>query len=391
MEMKLYKIGDLYTVSNGLSKGKAFFGQGYPFLTFSEVMNNFFVPNTLISLVQTEINERAKFSIQRGDIFLNRTSETANELGISCVALKDHPNATFNGFCKRLRPIGEDVVPEYIGYYMRTNAFRKHMLALTGSMITRASLRNEQLLSIEIELPSKENQLKIAHFLRQYDLLIDNCKKQIALLEEAAQRLFHEWFVDLRFPGHESTVLGDNGLPVEWKNVGILDVYNIAYGKTLATKYITSSGTYPVYGSSKCIGYFDKKTVDDYKVLITSRGNAGTIHRTYHKESFVTNNSFIVTPKTEYDYIKFSYIYYSLIALDLSRIVNGSAQQQLTNAMLENVRICLPHKDLISEFGKICDKYIDKANALYGIIEYCNEAKKSLIPRLISGQIEINA
>ena len=71
------------------------------------------------------------------------------------------------------------------------------MLALTGSMITRASLRNEQLTSIEIQLPSKEIQVKIANILRQYDLMIANCKKQIALLEEAAQRLYREWFVDI--------------------------------------------------------------------------------------------------------------------------------------------------------------------------------------------------
>ena len=377
MEMKTYKIGDLYTVSNGLSKGKAFFGQGYPFLTFSEVMNNFFIPETLQYLVQTEDKERVRFSIKRGDIFLNRTSETADELGISCVALKDYPNATFNGFCKRLRPISEDVVPEYIGYYLRTNAFRKHMSALTGSMITRASLRNEQLLSIEIELPSKEIQLKVADILRQYDLMIDNCKQQIALLEEAAQRLYREWFV-----------LGID-TQNNWTAFPVTEVYNIVYGKTLATKFIQKSGKYPVYGSSKCIGYYSKKTVDDYKVLITSRGNAGKVHRTFHKESFVTNNSFVVTPKADFSYIPFSYIYYSFIALDLQRIVNGSAQQQLTNAMLENVRIFLPDKDTLSKFGKLSDKYILEINTLHDTISFCNEAKSSLLPRLISGQIEI--
>ena len=106
----------------GFPKVKAFFGSGFPFLTFSEVMNNFFVPEKLTSLVQTDEKERDKFSIKRGDVFLNRTSETAEELGISCVALQDHPNATFNGFCKRLRPIADEVVPEYIGYYLRSKS-----------------------------------------------------------------------------------------------------------------------------------------------------------------------------------------------------------------------------------------------------------------------------
>lgn len=387
--MKTVKIGDLYTVSNGLSKGKAFFGSGYSFLTFSEVMNNFFVPEVLPSLVMTEEKERIKYSIKRGDIFLNRTSETPDELGISCVALKDYPEASFNGFCKRLRPTNNDVVPEYIGYYLRDNAFRGQMIALTGSMITRASLRNEQLLSIEIKLPSKEIQAKIAHILRQYDLMIDNCKRQIALLEEAAQRLYREWFIDMRFPSHESDSIGENGLPQGWNSHPILSVYNIAYGKTLATKHITKTGKYPVYGSSKCIGFYGKKTVDDYKVLITSRGNAGRVHRTYHKESFVTNNSFVVTPNADYNYIPFSYIYHSFIALDLERIVNGSAQQQLTNAMLENVSVVIPDENTICKFGIICDRYTDKINVLHSIINNCIEARSSLLPRLISGKIEI--
>ena len=352
-------------------------------------MNNFFVPVTLTSLVQTDSKERSKFSIRRGDIFLNRTSETPNELGITCVALKDYPEATFNGFCKRLRPTSVEVVPEYIGYYLRTAKFRNEMMALTGSMITRASLRNEQLTAIKIQLPPKDIQFAIANILRQYDLLIDNCKRQIALLEEAAQRLYREWFVDLRFPGHETTPVGEDGLPQGWMIVPITSIYNIRYGKTLATKYITETGKYPVYGSSKCIGYYDKKTVDDYKVLITSRGNAGKVHRTFHKESFVTNNSFVVDTNKDYSYIPFAYIFYSLIELDLTRIVNGSAQQQLTNAMLEHVNILLPSKNILIRFGEICNPYIRLINKLTILIEDANVARNELLPRIISGQIEI--
>lgn len=389
--MRTVRIGELYSVSNGLSKGKEFFGSGYPFLTFSEVMNNFFVPDTLCALVQTDDKERNKFSIKRGDIFLNRTSETPDELGISCVALKDYPDATFNGFCKRLRPISDDVVPEFIGYYLRSNSFRNQMSALTGSMITRASLRNEQLIAIEIKLPSKSIQTKIANILRQYDLIIDNCKKQITLLEEAAQRLYREWFVDMLFPGYESAPIGEYGLPKGWSAYPILDVYNISYGKTLPTSKITPVGKYPVYGSSKCIGYYHKNTVDDFKVLITSRGNAGRIHRTYHKESFITNNSFVVTPLSSFSYIPISYIYYSLIGLELTRIINGSAQQQLTNAMLENVVIKLPPKTLIEQFGVICDQYIDKINLLHKYISKAKNCIDILLPCLISGEIKIEA
>ena len=182
------KLGDLYEVHNGLSKGGKFFGSGYPFLTFSTVFNNYFLPEELTDFVQSTEKERESYSILRGDVFVTRTSETSDELGMSCVALKDYPNATYNGFTKRMRPITDRVLPEYIGYYMRMPSFRGEFQAFS-TMTTRASLKNEDLLSLEVKLPEIGEQKKIAGILSAYDALILNNQKQIKLLEEAAQRI----------------------------------------------------------------------------------------------------------------------------------------------------------------------------------------------------------
>ena len=214
-EWKKVKLGELYEVHNGLSKGRQFFGNGFPFLTFSTVFNNWFLPKELDSLVQSSDKEREACSIRKGDVFITRTSETMNELGMSSVALCDYPNATYNGFTKRLRPITDDVIPEYIGYYLRSPKFRGKFMAFS-TMTTRASLANGDLLGMEVELPSKEEQHRIATILSRYDFLIENYQKQIKLLEEAAQRLYKEWFVDLHFPGHENTKIVD-GVPEGWE------------------------------------------------------------------------------------------------------------------------------------------------------------------------------
>lgn len=214
-EWRKVKLGDLYEVHNGLSKGRQFFGTGFPFLTFSNVFNNWFLPNELDSLVQTTDKEREACSIKYGDVFITRTSETMNELGMSSVALKDYPDATYNGFTKRLRPFTDKVLPNYIGYYLRSPKFRGKFMAFS-SMTTRASLANDNLLNMEIELPPMDVQKKIATILSRYDSLIDNYQKQIKLLEEAAQRLYKEWFVNLRFPGHENTKIVD-GVPEGWE------------------------------------------------------------------------------------------------------------------------------------------------------------------------------
>ena len=383
--MRTVKLGDLYTVSNGLSKGKAFFGQGYPFLTFSEVMNNFFVPETLQSLVQTEDKERANFSIHRGDIFLNRTSETADELGISCVALKDYPNATFNGFCKRLRPITKDVVPEYIGYYLRTNAFRKHMSALTGSMITRASLRNEQLLSIEIELPSKEVQLKIAYILRQYDLLIDNCKAQIALLEEAAQRLYREWFVDLRFPGYESTPIGENGLPEGWDLVKIGSEFDISTGKKDAN-FGGKTGYYPFFTCAQEPIRADSYSFDTHAIILAGNGDFNV--KLFKGKFEAYQRTYVITTNTDLIWLGFFAIKNNMATLTVG--ASGSTIKFLTKGMIEDIDCVMPSIKILEEFNKAVSAYFKQLETLKDKLSNISLLRDMLLPRLISGQIEIN-
>ena len=267
MKWEMVKLKELYTVHNGLAKGSKFFGSGYPFLSFSTVFNNYFIPDELTDLVQSDEKEQMNYSVLRGDVFVTRTSETSDELGMSCVALKDYPKATYNGFTKRMRPIDDErVLPEYIGYYMRMPSFRGEFQAFS-TMTTRASLRNEDLLGLKIALPDKETQVKIANILLSYDRLIQNNQKQIKLLEEAAQRLYKEWFVDLRFPGYEETEIVDD-VPSGWKKHHIDDVFHIKYGKTLPTSKITKEGKYPVYGANGVIGFYLEKNVDDYVVLI---------------------------------------------------------------------------------------------------------------------------
>lgn len=187
---------DHYDIRSGLSKPAKDFGSGYPFLTFKDVFYNYFTPETLGDSVQSTEKERESCSVFRGDVFLTRTSETMHELGMSCVALKDYENATFNGFCKRLRPKPDcALIPEYVGYYLRSPKFRQAMVAFS-TMSTRASLNNEMIGRLEISYPSKEVQTQIAEVLKSLDDRITLLRKTNATLEAIAQALFKSWFVD---------------------------------------------------------------------------------------------------------------------------------------------------------------------------------------------------
>lgn len=189
-------LTDHYIISSGLSKPAKDFGTGYPFLSFKDIFYNYFLPDSLTQLVQSTDKERAACSVKRGDVFLTRTSETMHELGMSSVALKDYGDATFNGFCKRLRPKEEsELEPEYVGYYLRSPLFRQNMLAFS-TMSTRASLNNEMISRLEISYPGRKIQKKIAHVLLSFDKKIAISKAINQTLEQMSQTLFKSWFVD---------------------------------------------------------------------------------------------------------------------------------------------------------------------------------------------------
>ena len=387
-EWKKVKLGELYEVHNGLSKGRQFFGTGFPFLTFSDVFNNWFLPEQLESLVQTTDKEREACSIKAGDVFITRTSETMDELGMSSVALKDYPNATYNGFTKRLRPITDRVNPRYIGYYLRTSKFRGQFMAFS-TMTTRASLANNDLLNMEVELPPMEIQHRIATILSRYDSLIENYQKQIKLLEEAAQRLYKEWFVDFHFPGHETTKIVD-GVPEGWEKKPVDTIYSIKYGKNLSTKLISENGKFPVYGANGVIGYYDKANCNEQVVLITSRGNgSGDVLMTYHKDAFITNNSFIVSPIEDYSYCQLPFTYQFLKNANFRAVRTGAAQPQLTNQSIHTVDVVLPSKDVIIDY---CDKAFynnKKIILLKNQIRLLTEARDRLLPKLMSDEISM--
>ena len=405
-EWKKVKLGELYEVHNGLSKGRQFFGSGFPFLTFSNVFNNWFLPENLDSLVQSSDKEREACSIKKGDVFITRTSETMDELGMSSVALKDYPNATYNGFTKRLRPITDAVLPEFIGYYLRSQKFRAKFMAFS-SMTTRASLANNDLLSMEVEIPDKSIQKSIATILSRYDSLIENYQKQIKLLEEATQRLYKEWFVDLHFPGHENTKIVD-GVPEGWEYVKITESKLFSFAKCRVTPfdgeknyyatadvdntYISSSGELIDYDNkpsraqiqpSRYSVWFARMS-HSYKIIGYAQTNEA------RRLSSIISSGFagFESPCEHYGYL------YSLISSkwfdeQKNRFATGATQVSLTNEGLSRIKTLSPSPKLVKEFSLITNRFIANIFLLRENNFILTEARDRLLQKLMNGEIKI--
>ncbi len=408
-----YRLGDLYEVSNGLSKGGEYFGAGFPFLTFSTVFNNFFIPAQMTSLVQSTPKEQNSYSVKKGDIFITRTSETIEELGMSCVALKDYPHATFNGFCKRLRPITDKVDPRYIGYYFRTPLFRSNFLKV-ASLITRASLRNEDLLRFKVELPDLASQREIASILSAYDELIENNNKRIKVLEQMAANLYKEWFVRFRFPGYENAEFED-GIPKGWEEMRLGD-FGISLDSgsrpsgginSELTEGVPSLGAEAVNGLAE----FDFGSVkyipcDFYKkmkrgkntgrdILVYKDGayiGRTTIFRNdFPFEHYAVNEHVFLLNATRPVYQNYLYFtlhqpaYFTL----MQNLNRNAAQPGLSKPDMQRMKIIVPSEPVVVKFNEFVEPILAAVFGLAKQNQNLSKQRDLLLPRLMSGKLEV--
>ena len=383
MQWPKTRLGDLYEVHNGLSKPREAFGSGWPFLSYSVVFNNFFLPKTLDSLVQSTDKEQTSYSIKAGDIFVTRTSETPDELGMSCVALKDYPHATYNGFCKRLRPTTDKVHPGYIGYYLRTPEFRSRLAGLGASMITRASLRNEDLLSLTVSIPPLAIQQSIAERLARYDALIENNARRIAILENKTEQLYKEWFVRRRFPGHDCATNGD--IPTEWREERLGNLAEISTGKC-NREDAEEDGIYPLFDRSQEIKRSNEWIKDCEAIIVPGEGTS--FMPRYYKGKFnLHQRCYCVEPRMK-DTGKFLFYVIMLNRRYFLSVATGATVPSLRQKNFLSMKVLWPNMELVAEFDKYATHIFKLKDNLQRQNALLAKERDLLLPRLMSGRMK---
>jgi type I restriction enzyme, S subunit len=157
---------------NGLSKGGEYFGSGFPFVSYSDVYKDITLPSKVNGLANSSNNDRKQFSVEEGDIFFTRTSETVEEIGFASTCLKTIENATFAGFLIRFRPKYDILNKEFSKYYFSSKTHREYFVK-EMNLVIRASLSQELLKKLPVLIPPIEEQKLIANYL-------DNVKSKIS-------------------------------------------------------------------------------------------------------------------------------------------------------------------------------------------------------------------
>lgn len=405
-DWKKVKLGEIATFSNGVNFGKESYTSGVKLIGVSNFGNKYFPEYDELE----EINEkvlRENDYLKDGDIVFVRSNGNKELVG-RCMLIQNPPSpVTYSGFCIRARLNDtENNNPRFFTYYFKSKIFRKSMSnSAVGANIQNL---NQGLLSNhEIYLPPLETQKKIASILSAYDDLIENNRKQIKLLEEAAQRLYKEWFVDFRFPGYENVAIVD-GVPDGWRKDSILSFDFFTQINPNVKKF---EGEKFYYATADVNGTFldgkgEKVTFSkrpsrasvqpcENSVWFARMSNSYKILCCFGKSNILASNSIISSGFAGFhsDEKYFGFIYTTIASgyfnQEKNRYATGATQVSLTNEGLRRISILVPTEDLIIKFSSIVNHIIKKSELLKNQIQLLQQARDKLLLRLMSGEMEV--
>lgn len=186
------RLKNLGSCQNGVSKGGDYFGDGFPFVSYSDAYKNIVLPTTVKGLARSTEDDRIAYSVEKGDVLFTRTSETIDEIGFASTCLETIKNSVFAGFLIRFRPNTCSIIPEYYKYYFRSMHLRK-FFTKEMNIVTRASLSQQLLGQLKVLIPSLDEQRSISSYLdrkcEKLDEWLSKKQKEVEHLQELKQRV----------------------------------------------------------------------------------------------------------------------------------------------------------------------------------------------------------
>lgn len=279
-----------------------------------------------------------------------------------------------------LKDFTKSINPRFIYYFISNSFFRTYLNSICiGS--SQAALTIEKLKNIEISVPTKNIQNRVADILTLFDDLItlNNCR--IAILEEMAVRTYREWFVFFRFPGHESTEFV-NGLPKGWEYRSVTDILQILYGKDHKLVY---DGLFPIYGSGGIMRYGNEYLYEGESVLIPRKGTLNNI--------ILADGKFWCIDTMFYSIPKIPKIcklaFFQLKAFDMEVFNSGTALPSMTIKILSCLKLLVPDEKYRTLFEQSISDIFNEVTHFKKLNATLQQMRDRLLPQLMSGQLEV--
>jgi len=380
--------------------------EGTPVVMPKDLVNGHISETTIARVSDAHIERLSRHKIEIGDILYSRRGD----VGRCAFATEKEAGWLCGTGCLRVSTDVSKANPKFVFYqlqkpdtigWVEKHAVGATMLNLNTSILSR----------VPIEIPSLNTQNRIVDILSAYDNLIETNQKQLELLEEAAQRLYKEWFVDLRFPGHETTPVVDR-MPEGWIYKSLFDVFSYVRGKSYTSKELSDT-TGILMANLKNIRSFggynrnaEKRFTGQYKTnQMLSGGDVimGVTDMTQERrlvghvalvpdmgEKMIFSMDLIkITPKLTDSLFLYSALHYGGLSKQISPLANGVNILHLKPEAMMGIKMLVPSAGILEQYHHQFSPIIARIEFLEKQCDIVAEARDRLLPKLMSGEIEV--
>lgn len=396
MKWEKVKLGDIATCIQPGPFGSQLHNSDYskegtPIIMPKDIVGGAIVHSGLLKVSEEHVKRLSRHQVYEGNLMVARKGDVRK-----CAYITANENGWMTGSdCLKVVLDESKCYPKFIYYQLRSEHIGR-WLEKVSIGATMPSLNTGLLSGIEMVLPPIEIQKQIAGILSVYDDLIENNQKQIKLLEEAAQRLYKEWFVDLRFPGHENTKIVD-GVPEGWNEKTLSQVADVIMGQSPKSEFYNSEkkglpfhqgvGSYGVrFVIDDIYSTSYTRIAEPNSILFSVRAPVGRLNIT--KNKVVIGRGLAAINQTDGCQ---SYLYYLLKnKFFKDNIVgNGSIFASVSKDELLNQKFLIPERNLMMQFEKIVSQMDKQIENLDSKNKKLIEARDRLLPKLMSGEVEV--
>lgn len=396
MNYKLDEVCDFY--NGGAWSDKEYVSDGLPVLKVSNCKNKGFQIDNVNYLPVTLKEKYAKNKLRIGDVIIatvgSHPSLIESAAGRSCIvnSLVEGFYLNQNAVCVRTKNL--DVLDQrYLGYLCKERNFMHYIQNKGRGAANQMRIAIGAIKEYELDLPDIDIQRRIAHILSAYDDSIENNQKQIKLLEEAAQRLYKEWFVDLRFPGYENCKIVD-GIPEKWERKKLVDIVDVQYGYAFDGSKFNSVGKgTPIIRirnipDGNTADFTTEEAEEKYVIsngeILVGMDGEFYINSWSGKDAFLVQRTCCFRPRKRemkgwllwaiYEPIKF-----------YEKTVVGATVSHLGKKHIDSIELLTGPEQLYIPF----QNYFELRQKLLNQNIVLAEARDRLLPKLMSGEIEV--
>ena len=351
---------------------------GVPVIMPKDIVNGAISETSIARIGEQMAKKLSRHKVVLDDIVYPRRGDVAK-----CAIIGEKQSGWLCGTgCLKVTIDKAKALPLFVYYQLQTPSkigwIEKHTVGATIPNLNTGIIGQ-----VPIDLPTLNSQCKITDILFTYDNLIDNYRRQIKLSEEAVQRLYKEWFVDLHFPGHEHTKIVV-GVPEGWEKTDINSIMTFHRGYDL-TKSNMQYGKYPVVGSTSVIGYHNKYKIHGPGIVTGRSGSLGK-YQLIWEDFWPHNTSLYVSDMKEHHFL---YLYGILQTVDFSVLNNGGAIPTLNRNTLSAIKVLKAPKSLQEKYVGTVEPYYNIIRDVEKEITLLTEARDRLLPKLMSGEIKV--